>query len=321
MYYSGFRWLSILAAAVLLATVGGCDRETPPEGPFGAKVNGTSITIEQIRVAAQPDGAPDGKIAKEAGARALEQLINQQLLVQQAEQNKLAQDPVTARALQRAREGVLASAWIDKVVGAAKPDDAQIAKYYDDNPALFAQRRVYRLLQLAVPGDDALNAKLNQQIKELDHGNDRNTLMQRLAGWLQSQGIQFRPNSVVQAAEQLPIELAPRFAQMQAGDWLLLKTPGGYQVLQVAALQEQPMTREQARSFIEKVLTARARTQATENEIKRLRAAAKIEYFGEYQGAKAANAGPAQESLPGTGAEPAKSDAAPAPEQPRSEKP
>lgn len=291
--------LSMLGLLLLAAVLGGCDRQQKVEGPLGAKVNDVAVTIEQIEFVAKRSGPVTPEVQKELKRRALEQVINQQLLVQQAEAEKLAQDPKIANAIDNARRQVLAKAWLDKVAAALpKPTDADIAKFYDENPGLFAQRRIYRLLQIAVPGDVAFRATLEAKLKALNANPDKSALMKGLAIWLQSQNINFRPNSATQTAEQLPLELVNRFAQMKDGDSMLLPVEGGYQVLQIAASHLQPMDRDKGRPIIEQYLSNRVRAEASQNELKRLRAAAKIEYLGDYQKAAADGSGGAQHGLP-----------------------
>ncbi len=115
-----------------------------------ARVNGGEITVHQVNYLLEnsPDlrqlrgqATPD----KEAQA-ALDQLIEQEILVQAAVEQKLDRNPEVLAAMESARRSVLAKAYIDQVrAGTAKPTGTEIHAYFVDNPALFAERRVYTL--------------------------------------------------------------------------------------------------------------------------------------------------------------------------------
>jgi len=283
-------------ACVLLAALAGCDKKPPaqPEAPAGAKVNGTSITVERIEAVVKGGGTVPESQFKEVSRQALEKMIDQELLVQQAQQNKLDADPRIAMAMDLVRREVLAKAWLDKLGDALpKPTAEAVDKFYQDHPGLFAQRRIYRFLQLNVTGDESLRSALETKLKELDASPDKGTIMQRLAAWLQSQSIQYRAGNSTQTAEQLPLDMLPKFVSMKNGDLIVMAVRGGYQVMQLAASQDQPVDLEKAKPAIEQFLTTRARLEATQAEVKRLRAAAKIEYMEGFKDAAAPAAPPA----------------------------
>src|SRR6185369_1599295 len=86
----------------------------------------------------------------------LDRVIDRELLVQQAQQLGLDRDPEVARKVEEARRQVLAQAWLDRAAARDnRSSAAETAKFYDENPALFAQRRIYRFQELvvSVPAD------------------------------------------------------------------------------------------------------------------------------------------------------------------------
>jgi hypothetical protein len=81
---------------------------------------------------------------------------------------------------------------------------------------------------------------------------------------------------------ELPLEALPRYHQMQIGDLMFQPGPEGVVVSQLTAAQTQPLNAEQATPFIEQYLQNRERLKLSEDEMKRLRTAAKIEYVGDF---------------------------------------
>jgi hypothetical protein len=103
-----------------------------------------------------------------------------------------------------------------------------------------------------------------------------------IAGWLKTQNIPFNTNSSTKPAEQLPMELLPRLAEMKDGQIGLIAGPNGVAVLQLAQSQAAPLNEQQAAPLIEQFLLNRKRTELVEAEIKNLREKAKIAYVGEF---------------------------------------
>jgi hypothetical protein len=87
---------------------------------------------------------------------------------------------------------------------------------------------------------------------------------------------------MTQAAEQLPLEALPKYHSMKVGDLLFIPQAQGVVVSQLIAAQTQPLNEEQAQPFIEQFLQNRERLKLSEDEMKRLRSAAKIEYVSEF---------------------------------------
>jgi len=268
--------LAAIAVAVLLAACGGDNGGKKPATQVAAKVNSEEISVHQINGALSRVANLKPEQVKQASAGILERLIDQELLVQQANEKKLDRDPRVLQLIEASRREILARAYLDQTLAqTGKLDDAEIKKFYDEHPDLFAKRRVYNLqeLNIRLPAErhDELRAQVDQA---------RN--FPELINWLRAQNIPFTAGGGVKSAEQLPLEALPRFAGMKDGQIALVRGPSGVIVIYLAASREQPLDEAQARPFIEKFLNNRARTELAKAEIKRLREAAKIEYVGEF---------------------------------------
>ena len=269
----------------ILLVVAGCGKggDDKKSNQLAAKVNGDEITVFQINTAMQRLGNVPEAQAKQAQKQVLDRLVDQQLQVQQAVDKKLDRDPRVMAAIEAARRQVLAQFYIEQVMGSAKKVNAdQIKEFYAQHPELFLERRVYRFTQVAVAAQGDVQLKVLAKLEELDKKSNKSKVLLQLADWLKSQNIQFRAQLSTQAAEQLPLGELPKYHQMKVSDLMITPSAQGVMVSQLTAAQTQSLTEQQAQSFIEQYLQNRERMKLFEDEMKRLRAAAKIEYMGEF---------------------------------------
>jgi hypothetical protein len=86
---------------------------------------------------------------------------------------------------------------------------------------------------------------------------------------------------------------------MKDGQAVLAPSPNGVQVVVLAGSRSQPVTEEQARPAIEQFILNERKRKLVEDDLKAMRAAAKIEYVGKFgQGAASAPAGAAPVAAP-----------------------
>jgi EpsD family peptidyl-prolyl cis-trans isomerase len=262
-----------LLLLLLILVPAGCERASAdrPASQLAARVNGTEISVEPMRAAA-PGSA----------AQALEKVIDRELLVQKALAAKLDRDPEVAQAMEGARRQVLAQAWLDRAASAAagssRPEErsAEVRAFYEENPALFAERRIYRLRELVVsaPAEmvDVLRAEA-AKAKGLDE----------LAAWLRSRTATFSADALTQPAEHLPLAFLPRLSRMQPGEIAVFPTPPGASVIQLVHAEDAPLGESQAAPVIEQFLAGRKRLESAAAEVRRLREVATIEYLGDFK--------------------------------------
>src|SRR5208282_1989748 len=140
---------TVLVACVLGACGGGGSAKSTQ---VAVKVNKDEITVLQVneQLTRLPAGTPPDQV-EPATRKILGSLVNQQLLVQQAIERKLDRDPQVLGALEAARLNILAQAYVQRVIAPqAKPTEQEVRQYYADNPALFSERKVYRLQELSI---------------------------------------------------------------------------------------------------------------------------------------------------------------------------
>lgn len=271
--------ISVLAIALATA-LSGCgekDVESKKATQVAAKINGEEITVHQINfeMAKLSGGIPPDQI-KQATNRILNGLIDQHLLMQKAIDEKVDRDPQVLQTLESSRQQILAQAYVQRLAEqAVKPTNAEIEDYYANHPALFSERRIFRLQEISIPvtpeNIESVKAKL-AGIRS----------MTELAEWLKSVNIPARAVQSVKAAEQLPLELLPRLHALKDGQAATLATPNSLNIFYLIGSQSQPMNMEQAKPVIERFLLNTRKREIAQAEIKKLRESAKLEYMGDY---------------------------------------
>jgi len=275
--------ISLLTSALVTAAVltlaacgGGSDGDEKKATQVAAKINGDELTVHQINAALPRMNNPTEAQVKAATRQALERLIDQQLFIQKAMENKLDRDPQVMTAIENSRREILSRAYVERVMGnAAKADPAEVKKFYDAHPELFTERRVYRLQEVALQASGAELEALKQALPPMK-------TLQDVVAYAKEKGIRATANNSVRAAEQLPMEFAARVAKLKDGEIIAVPGPGGVAVVQIVASQSQPLTEQQATPFIEQFLQNKARMELARSELKTLRDAAKVEYVGDF---------------------------------------
>jgi EpsD family peptidyl-prolyl cis-trans isomerase len=269
--------LAVAAASVLLSACGDSGgKKDKPATQTAARVNKEEITVHQINfVLGQQRGlAPDQ--AASASKQVLERLIDQELALQKATEQKLDRDPRVSQQIEAARREIIARAYADKIgAGTPKPTPEEVKKYYDEHPALFRERRVYSLQEIAIEAPAEQVAQIQAKLQ----GSKNVT---EFVDYLKASNIKFTGAQAVRPAEQLPLAALPAFAQMKDGQTLFNKTPRGAQVIILAGSRSQPVDEERARPAIEQFLLNERRRKVIADDLKALRTSAKVEYVGDY---------------------------------------
>jgi len=294
------RWLPMVALAAAVLLVGCGEKKEKGASQTAVKVNKDEITVHQINFVMQQQRNLRPEQADAASKQILERLIDQQLAMQRADDLKLDRDPRVVQQLEAVRREVLARAYVEKVGEAAtKPTPEEIKKYYDEKPALFSDRRIYSIQEIAIEAKPEQVQALRSQLVASKNINE-------FVEYLKANDYRFAGNQAVRAAEQLPLNSLEAFSRMKDGQAAMVPSPNGVQVVVLAGSRSQPVSEEQARPAIEQFLLNDRKRKLVEEDMKSLRAAAAIEYVGKF--AEMAASAPAAASAASTAA----STAAPA---------
>jgi EpsD family peptidyl-prolyl cis-trans isomerase len=303
--------LSALAISLVVAvlSVSGCgdkkEGDAKVVSQVAAKVNGDEISVQQLDFELSKLSNLNPDQAKQATNQVLKSMVDQQLMVQKAIADKLDSDPLVMQALEASRRQILAQAVIKKITADhAKPTETELADYYTKNPALFAERRIYRLQEINVQVTPENVDRVKEELQKAKNLGD-------FIAWLKTENIPARAGQSTKTAEQLPLEILPRVHAMKDGQAMTFAVPGALNILVVAGSQTQPLTQEQAKPMIERYLDNAKKREIAEAELKKLKETAKIEYLGEY-----ADAGKQADAKAEPTAEPAAPSAPAAPVAP-----
>lgn len=284
-------WLVVaLACALGVAACG--DRKGKSASQVAAKVNKEEISVHQINFVLQQQRGVKPEQADAAGRQVLERLIDQELAVQRAQDMKLDRDPRVVQQIEASRREIVSRAYLEKVAEAApKPSAEDVKKYYEDMPALFRERRIYSIQEIAL---EARPDQLPALRAQLDGAKNINEFID----YLKANNFRFVGNQAVRPAEQLPLTLIDSFAKLKDGQAMLVPNATGAQVYMVAASRTEPIDEVRARAAIEQFLLNDAKRRLAEAEVKTMRSAANIEYVGKFAEPAASSPAPAPAKTP-----------------------
>ena len=269
---------TVVAGLLLLA---GCSdkKETKAASQVAARVNGSDITVHQINFRLQGERGLKPEQLDAASRRVLDQLIDQELTVQKAVEQKLDRDPRVVQQLEAARREVLARAYLQQVASTVQaPTPDAVRKYFDDNPGLFSQRRVYQLREY-------VTANIGPHAAEMATVVAAAKSPAEFEAWAKTKQLTFQSNVAVRPAERIPLGLLAQLAPVANGHGVVMTAdaPLG-RVMFVVDSRPQPATFEQVKGAIQEFLTNEARRKAVEGNVAALKTNAKIAFEGKFAG-------------------------------------
>jgi hypothetical protein len=164
-----------------------------------------------------------------------------------------------------------------------EPQDAN--KYFTEHPALFAERRIYTVQEIAVPRSAEVLAQFTSMASA-------NKSMDEVAAWLKAQQLNFSPVTTSRAAEQIPLDLLPRMHALQDGQDLAFSTPTSVTILRLLSSRTQAVPGAVALPRIAQYLSTQRTENAIADHIRALRAKTSVVYMGEFAQAEAPASAP-----------------------------
>ncbi len=253
----------VMSGAVLLAA---CQPDID-DGQVLARVNGNEISVHQFNFALSQAPQPRSQADRSA---LLDKLIDRQLVVQRALENRLDRRPDVMMRLEEARRDILAAAQATELSAASPaPTDADVAHFYRDHPALFSQRKLYRLHEVSLASDAPAWPELQQRMEQQPD-------LTELLAWLRQ-----RPGAndqmLVRPAEQLPIEMADRMLRVAPGELVAFRLPRGLIIYQMLSAEAAPIAWAAAAPVIREHLQKRRDAESLSQALAELRAQSRIE--------------------------------------------
>lgn len=235
-----------------------------------ATVNGADVTIHQVN--AELSGLT-GQGGTEPGAlqkRALESVINRELLATQAIQAKLDRDPAIMMAIERSRSQILAQAYLQSRTSQLHPTTAEIDEYVAQHPELFSLRKIYDLHFLALPAGGVTTevTAMTEQARSLD----------ALAANLEARKIAFTSGRSYRSSAELPAQLLAKMDQISKQPVFILRDGEQALLASLAYVKDDPVTGTTARKQAEQFLSNSKAIARIQDEVAQLRRAATISY-------------------------------------------
>jgi peptidyl-prolyl cis-trans isomerase C len=261
---AGYRMAALLMVVLALSA---CGNKQKAASQSLVRINDDEITVHQLNAELERFNMPN--VSRKD---VLDGLIARQLLIDQAEKKKIDRDPRVMQAIERAKEQILAQAYLQtRMSNLPKPGEADIRAFYEKNPQLFAQRKQFDTRELNIETRDLtpeLVAKMNSA-----HSLDE------VQTWLQAHQIKFTPVDATRNSAELPLEVINAITKMAPGSLFTVKQGEKSQLIELQEIRNVPLTLEAARPKIVEFLMLQKSKEAADAEISRLRAEAKIEYL------------------------------------------
>ena len=261
-------------AGMLVFLVSACNSKVEQKpGQALANVNGEEITVMQLNDELSRSNAPATQ--KEAARKqALESLIDRQLLIGEAAKEKVDRDPRVVQAIERARSVILAQAYMQKRLGTpAKPTAAEVETYYSQNPQFFAQRKHFDMREIILP-----TREVSDDLKAV---MDKTRSLDEVAAWLDQHKVKYQKAQLSRSGSELPPELSAKLMALAKGQLFIVREGERSMLVTIADIRSSPVELDAARPQIEQYLVAKKGKEAAEEEVKRLRASAKIAYINQ----------------------------------------
>lgn len=271
---------TVLATTFSLTGCGGGDQKNDPT-QVAARVNGQDVTIHQLNFRLQ-QARLRPEDTDEASKAFLNQLVDQELVVQKAVEQKLDKTPRVLQALEAARREVLARAYVEQVtMNPLRPQEGQIKQYFQDHPELFSKRQVYLLQEFVIPNVP------QEKIEEVRRQALSAKSPSDFANWVKSSDLRASSSAAQRPAEQIPMDLLTKLSALGDGSALVVQDKGpAMRILFRSASRSDPVEFERARPAIEQFLVNIARRDTITNNLRLLRESAKVEYLGKFSGMK-----------------------------------
>lgn len=278
-------WLSLLAAAACLL-LAACEegKETRP-GQTLATVNGTDITVHQVNAELNALPTQSSVPPADAQKRALETVVDRELLAAQAVQAKLDRDPAIMLAIERSRSQILAQAYLQTRLAQAAPAASEVDDYLHKHPQLFAGRKVYDLRYLAVPAA-GMNAEVAAMV-------DRASSLDELAANLSANKVGFSKGQAYRSSAELPPQLLANLDQVTRRPVFVMRDTEQTLLASLSFVRDDPVAGEEARRQVQQFLGKRKGMATIQEEVARLRRTASVSYTGQPAPAPASTGKPA----------------------------
>jgi EpsD family peptidyl-prolyl cis-trans isomerase len=232
-----------LPVAMLLA---GCGRKQETQAVVGqviAHVGPDDITQQELDNELRLANVPADKRSDEVVKAALSRIVDRKYLVQQALAAKLDREPTVHLDLLRAREQILAGAFVQRDLSSKMSaiSKNEIDDYIQGHPKQFEQRELFQVDQISfvTPKDVEALAAATKDFKSLD----------QVVAKLNEMNIKFSRGPATLDSATMPPQMLKVLDARKPDDIYFIRSRGSASFFKVTSVDQKPLTGEQANEF------------------------------------------------------------------------
>lgn len=273
------RWrVGALACALPMAMLlAGCGRKQETQAVVGqviAHVGPDDITQQELDNELRLANVPADKRTDAVVKAALSRVVDRKYLVQQALAAKLDREPTVHLDLLRAREQILAGAFVQRDLSSKMSaiSKNEIDDYIQGHPKQFAQRELFQVDQISfvTPKDVEALAAATKDFKSLD----------QVVAKLNEMNIKFSRGPATLDSATMPPQMLKVLDARKPDDIYFIRSRGSASFFKVTSVDQKPLTGEQANEFARREVRLDIGRKASEDISKAALADAKFE--GDY---------------------------------------
>jgi len=273
------RWrVAVLACALPVAMLlTGCGRKQETQAVVGqviAHVGPDEITQQELDNELRLANVPADKRTDAVVKAALSRIVDRKYLVQQALAAKLDREPTVHLDLLRAREQILAGAFVQRDLSSkmSAVSKNEIDDYIQGHPKQFQQRELFQVDQISfvTPKDVEALAAATKDFKSLD----------QVVAKLNEMNIKFSRGPATLDSATMPPQMLKVLDARKPDDIYFIRSRGSASFFKVTSVDQKPLTGEQANEFARREVRLDIGRKASEDISKAALAGAKFE--GDY---------------------------------------
>jgi EpsD family peptidyl-prolyl cis-trans isomerase len=256
------------ASLIILACLSGCDREAT--GQVAAVVNDEEITQQEVNAEIAALQVPDTVDKEVVQQQALKRIIERRLLAQAAKEDGLDSSQDYLIRERQMRDSLLVQLLGERLKRTTNtPEPEELDQYIEDNPSIFADRKVYKVdrIQFPAPSDMSVLSPL-----ENDHS------MAEVVDRLNGMGIEFRRDEGQIDSAVLGPDRMEQLLALPPGEPFVIPERGIVTIGVITDERTVPLEGEDARTLAMRAVQSQKVKDAVQQRLEQARAKAEITY-------------------------------------------
>jgi len=272
----------LFVSAFALSVLAGCggSEDNKNVSQVVMKVNGEEVTVHQYNQLLQSsqyrvNQSVDQDVLKQKVADAL---LEQVVILQAAREAGFERMPDVLSAVELAKNKAIADMYIKKTLqgGLSKVSEADVLEFYNKNPLLFKERKLFMYDNYIVPMNKQDIEAFAEKIKTLETSD-------QVSGFLKSENVEFKYSKQLKTSEQLPKPLLKPMNVLKKNDIGFLRMNDGVLIVGLNDIQPKPVLLESVKSGIERQMVVDKMRKATSALVGSLKQKANVEYIGDFK--------------------------------------